>query len=90
MPAGPGALSVHIERLVIDGALLDRHDALRLRMAVERELQQLLRSDGATSWRGGAVPRLAAPGINAAGASSPARLGSRIAGSVHQALGSKP
>ena len=80
-------LTLHIDRLVIDGLALTHADGLRLQRAMEQELAQLwqARDAGATP-AGHAAPALRAPSAGGASA-SPAQLGRQVAHSVFDSLG---
>src|SRR5437764_15487352 len=82
-----GSVSLHIERLVIEGVSLQAGQAAQLQIAVQRELTRLLQRDGiGASLQGGAVPALSAPAIQISSPFRPAVLGRQIARSVHQSL----
>jgi hypothetical protein len=82
-------IHVHIERLVLDGIPAEAGQVPRLRAAVEAELGRLLAEQAVPRLllHGGAVARLSAPTFEMAPSSSPAGLGSQVAGAVHGALG---
>lgn len=84
------SINVHIERLVLDGLPVARHQAPLIQTAVEAELARLLVADGlAPTWQsvGGATPNVNAPGIQFTSDSSPAELGQKIARAVYGGLG---
>ena len=83
----PGSVSLHIERLVIEGVPLSMGQAAQLERAVQHELTRLLQREGiGPSLHGGAVPALSAPAIHISSPFQPVRLGRQIAHSVHQSL----
>ena len=85
--ARPRDLSIHIDRLVLNGVALDPRDARRFQVAFERELALLLanRHHG-PGLGGGALDRLGAPPLPARASSSAAELGRHTARSVHHSM----
>lgn len=83
-PAGR-SVSLHIERLVLDGVALSGTQGAQLRGALIGELTRLLEG-GEIAPSSGAAATLAAPGIQIARNSSPATIGVEIARSVHKSL----
>jgi hypothetical protein len=80
------SIVLHIERLLLDQALLGNERASAVRMAIERELSLHLRLPGAVDALRGigtvaALPAGALPVVTARG-----KLGSRIASAVHGSL----
>jgi hypothetical protein len=85
-------VSLHIERLVLDGLELERGHEPLFRAALEAELTRLIAGGGGANHltTAGTVPRLSAPGIETAGGGGdPAGLGRQIARSVYDSLGSR-
>ena len=83
------SINVHIERLVLDGLPVERHQAPLVQSAVEAELAQLLAAEGLASGLksgGHATPRLDAPGIQLSNDSNPAQIGQQIARAVYVGL----
>lgn len=83
-------IKVHIERLVLDGLPVARHQAPLIQTAVEAELARLLVADGLAATlqsAGGATPSVNAPGIRFTSDSSPAELGQKIARAVYRGIG---
>jgi hypothetical protein len=82
-------INVHIERLILDGLPLERHDGPIVRAAVERELAQLFNAGALTSrlLSSNAVPSLRAQSIELQEGLSPKQLGRQIAAAVHDSLG---
>jgi hypothetical protein len=81
------AVSLHIERLVLDGVPLSRADATRLKGAVERELTRLLGEEGRRlDGTARAEHALGAPAVALTAPLRPLGLGERIARSIHAAL----
>jgi hypothetical protein len=78
---------LHIDRLVLEGLDMPYRSRAALRAAVEREIACLITDGGLapTLARGGALPSLGVPQIEAAG--TPAQLGAAIAGAVYGGLG---
>ena len=86
------AISVHIERLVVDGLPLTAAQAARMQPALERELARLIADHGArhgdvAAWAGGAQPsaRAAAPALRW-DAARPHQLGRALAHRVFASL----
>lgn len=83
-------INVHIERLVLDGLPVARHQAPLVQTAVEAELARLLVANGLTpdlQSVGGATPSVNSPGIEFTSNSSPAELGQKIARAVYGGIG---
>ena len=78
-------VTVHIERLVLDGLPVTRQQGPLVQAAVESELARLLESGGLTGElaQGGAVPsvRAAAPGLSPDG--GPDTIGTQIAQAIY-------
>ena len=84
-------VSVHIDRLVLDGFDLPPLSRGELRAALERELAHLIAGDdiASTLARRGALPAVGAPQISAEG--PPTQLGTAIAAAVYGGLaGGRP
>lgn len=79
-------VSVHIERLVLDGVAMNYSQAAQLHMAVQHELRNIFERDGAAALTATAVPRVVAPAIQISHPLRPAELGRQIARSVHESL----
>lgn len=81
-------ITLHIERLVLEGIALDRAQSAQLRAAVEAELTRLLTSDGLSGAlaQGGAVPDVPAAPIQLAADGDPGALGQQIARSVYSGI----
>lgn len=82
-------IRVHIERLVLDGLPVGRHQGPVIQAAVEAELTRLLGADGLAGSliSGGATPSVLAPGIRLAPESSPTQLGQQIGRAVYGGIG---
>ena len=81
-------ISLHIDRLVLDGLSLGNKDGPLVQAAIEKELSRLL-SDGGLGNEmrsGGAVPKLTAHGVQVQEGDSPGTIGRKIAGSVYGGL----
>lgn len=81
-------ITLHVERLILEGLPVTSLQAPLVQAAVEAELTRLLTSaglDGSLN-SGGATPRVSAPGIQLHNDNSPAQLGRQIAGAVHGGL----
>jgi hypothetical protein len=82
-------ISVHIERLILDGIRLSPGQGARVKAAVEAELSRLLISGGLASGlqSGGALPSVRADSIQVSAEGNPSRLGKQIARSVYRGIG---
>ena len=81
-------IKVHIERLVLDGLPISRHDGPAVQAAVEAELTRLL-ATGELSPElraGGALASVRANSINVTKESSPTAVGQQIGGALGSAL----
>jgi hypothetical protein len=74
-------ISLHIERVVIDGLAVAPAGEPVLRAAIEAELTRLLSGEPAAAWAPLATPRLAAAPVPLPEAPGP--LGAAIARAVH-------
>lgn len=84
-PAPRGPVTLHIERLVLDGLGLTPAQASRVQAAMEAELTRLV-GRPSSSWQAGAMPALAAPGLRLSHPPRPAQLGRDIARSLYHSL----
>ena len=84
-------ITLHIERLVLDGIPVPRTQSGRVRAAVEHELTRLLASGGlARELRSGfTAPSLRGGNMKIAKDSRPDDVGRAIARSVHGEIGNK-
>jgi hypothetical protein len=82
-------ITIHIERLILDGLPVATHQGPLVQAAVEAELTRLLASGGLsdTLQSGGALYNLRTAGIHLANDGSPVRLGEQIAGAVYGGIG---
>jgi hypothetical protein len=82
-------ISLHIERLILDGIAVPPGEGPRLQAAVEAELGRLLAEGGLSPalLGGGAVPLLRASEVQLVNDGTPGRLGTQIARSVYQGIG---
>ena len=82
-------ITIHIERLVLDGLPIAHSQSPLLQAAIEAELSRLLAADGlATDLQtGGAFPRVPGGNIQLTGNTHPAHLGQQIARAVHGSIG---
>lgn len=83
-----GGVSLHIERLILDGVRLGPGQAAQLQASLEQELTQLITTNGLGSGMiaGGAVPSFRTRGIQLSKVLNPQRLGSQIAQAVYSGL----
>ncbi len=81
-------VTLHIERLILDGLDVRPGDRPRLQAAVEAELSRLLGEGGIAPGlaEGGAVPALRGGNVQAGGGDS-VRLGTQIAQAVYGGIG---
>ena len=82
-------INVHIERLILDGLPIARHQGSLVQAAVEAELARLLAADGLTPslLKGGALSHVQTGGIQLAGEGDPGQLGQQIAQAVYGRIG---
>ena len=82
-------INLHIDRLVLDGLPIDRHQGPLVKAAVEAELSRLLTANGlANSFlAGGATPSVPAPGIEMSNDRNAARLGQQIGSAIYGGIG---
>ncbi|HMG57287.1 MAG TPA: hypothetical protein VK601_27495 [Kofleriaceae bacterium] len=86
-----GAVSLHIERLVLDGLPLTAAQAARMQLALERELARLIAGSGdAGAWDPAAAPPATAVATPAVrwDATRPHQLGRALAHSVFASFNS--
>lgn len=81
-------INLHIERLVVDAALLGDGRREALHAAVEAELARLLAEGQLPAGRlhGAAIPTLNSAAIQIGAASNPAQLGAQIGQAVYGSL----
>lgn len=81
-------ITVHIERLILDGLTLSRLEGQTLQRALETELARLLSAYGiADELRSGAaLATIRTATIELSGVRSPAQIGCHIAQTVHASL----
>jgi len=82
-------ITLHIERLIVEGLDLPQRQRGVLQTALEAELGRLLAQGeiGTHLAQGGAVPRLAAPAIQLPAHADPTVLGASIAQAVYGSIG---
>ena len=82
-------ITLHIERLIVEGLDLPQRQRGVLQTALEAELGRLLAQGeiGTHLAQGGAVPRLAAPAIQLRANTDPTVLGTSIAQAVYSSIG---
>ncbi len=79
-------ISLHIERLVLDGLPLRDGQGPVLQAALESELSRLLEQHGLAELPGGAIPQLSVAAIQLSPDAPPAHWGAQIAQSLHAGL----
>jgi hypothetical protein len=84
-------INLHIERLILDGLPMERHQAPSVQAAVEAELTRLLSENGlaADLQSGGTIPSIRANGIQSTAGSTPRQIGTQVAQSVYSGIGNK-
>ena len=84
-------ITLHIERLILEGLPVTGGQGPLVRGAVEQELARLLATHGLSDAlrTGGAVPQVKGQDFEIAMGSPPARLGHQIAQSVYGGIGKK-
>src|SRR6266852_529340 len=82
-------ITVHIERLVLEGLPVGSHDAPAVQAAVEAELSRLLSQGGiASSLRRGAdLHYLRADSLSLRHCARPVTIGAQIASALHRTIG---
>lgn len=82
-------ITLHIDRLILDGVAVAPADRAALLAAVEAELMRLLTEGGVTDsvMAGGAIPLVRDAGLTLPAAGEAAGLGTRLAQTVYQSLG---
>ncbi len=83
------SVSIHIERLILDGLPIAQRDRPHLQAAIEEELARLL-AEGALAVdlrTAGMLPRLTGGTLELTGDEEPRQLGKRIAQSIYRGIG---
>ena len=83
------SLNIHIERLLLDGIPIGRHDARLIQAAVEAKLAELFAGDSGMpriNFRS-ALPHLRGANITLSTGFEPAAAGVQIARAVHSTIG---
>ena len=85
-------VTIHIERLVLDGFAMDAAEAGRVRAAIEIELSRLFTEQGAPASLAsiGSVPSIPAGGVQYAPRTTGAELGVSVAQSLYRSFGATP
>ena len=87
----PGPVTLHVERLVLDGLGLTRAQGAIVQRAFERELARLVvHSEQGAAWQGSRIPSVAATAVQTDGSVRPAQLGRDVARSVYSTLRKSP
>lgn len=83
------SISLHIERLILDGLSVPHRQRLQLQAALEAELARLLAAEGLSIdlYTSGTLPRINAGEIHLQDGENPAQLGRRIAQAVYRGIG---
>ena len=84
-------INLHIDRLILDGVNISHNQRHLLQASVEAELGRLVMEGGVSRGltSGGAVPQVAATGIQLSTSNNPIQLGQQIARSVYGGLGNE-
>ena len=85
-PNARPSVQLHIERMVVDEALLSGGQSAALQAAVETELARLLAERGLTPLADTSIPALVGRNIQVVGQVRPAQLGQQIAQAVHTTI----
>jgi hypothetical protein len=82
-------ISVHIERLILDGLSITHAQRSQLKVEIEAELASLLSSGGLSVdlQTHGAWPRIIGGTVQLEGEDEPGQLGKRIAQAVYRGIG---
>jgi hypothetical protein len=78
-------LTLHIDRIVLDGVPLAASDHKLLRETIQAELSRLIEMRGLDALQSGAVAKLGAPAITAS--PNATSLGAQIASSIYAGMG---
>lgn len=83
------SISIHIERLILDGLSVPHRQRLQLQAALEAELARLLAAEGLSAdlSTGGTLPVINGGVIHMQDGENPAQLGRRIAQAVYRGIG---
>ena len=93
MARGPGGegmnVSVHIERLILDGVHVPHRHRPQLQAALEAELARLIAADGLAvdMHMGGVLPRVSGGEMHLESDEHPDRLGVRMARAIYKGIG---
>jgi len=84
-------VTLHVERLVLEGLGLTRAQAGLVQRAFERELTRLVtHAERGGDWRGTRVPAVTATAVHIDGTARPTQLGRDVARSVYSTLRKSP
>ena len=85
-------ITIHIDRLVLDGLPLERSAGSMVQAGLEKELARLLGDHGLQSgWQqGGAVAALSAPSIALGPSAKPFEIGEAVGQAIHHAVNGQP
>lgn len=83
------SISLHIERLILDGLPVPHRQRSQLQAALEAELARLLAAGGLSIdlYTGGTLAGMKAGEIHVQDGENPAQLGKRIAQAVYRGIG---
>jgi hypothetical protein len=82
-------INLHIERLILDGLLIEANQGALVKAMLEAELTHLLEAQGLSValQAGGAMPSLRAAAIELNELNNPEQVGSQIARAVYAGIG---
>jgi hypothetical protein len=84
-------ISLHVERLILEGVASRRPDRAVVGAAVQKELTRLLQAGGLAHefQSGGAIPNIAGGGISLREKAHPTDVGRQIASAVYRGIGQR-
>lgn len=82
-------ITIHIERLILDGVSVPQRHRPQLQTAIEAELARLLAADGLAAHlrTGGVLSRVTGAELQLQGKDDPVQLGRQIAQAVYRGIG---
>ncbi len=83
------SITIHIERLILDGVSVPQRHRPQLQAAIEAELARLLAADGLAAYlqTGGVLSRVTGGELQLQGKDDPVQLGRQIARAVYRGIG---
>jgi hypothetical protein len=82
-------ITIHIERLILDGVFVAHRHRPQLQAALEAELARLIAADGLAVdvQMGGVLPRVSGGEMHLESDEHPSRLGMQIARAIYKGIG---